>query len=95
MQPLDYCREKTQTSHSNFLASFRFLAPPQRDAMTILYAYCRELDDLVDNSRDPSIARATLAWWRQEFSKPTPRLSIPSIKLCAASAPLSGCLKTS
>ena len=69
MQPLDYCREKTQTSHSNFLASFRFLAPPQRDAMTILYAYCRELDDLVDNSSDPSIARATLAWWRQDLSK--------------------------
>ena len=69
MQPLDYCREKAQTSHSNFLASFRFLPPAQRDAMTILYAYCRELDDIVDDSRDPSIARATLAWWRQDLSK--------------------------
>ena len=69
MQPLDYCREKAQTSHSNFLASFRFLPPVQRDAMTILYAYCRELDDIVDDSRDPSIARATLAWWRQDLSK--------------------------
>ena len=69
MQPLDYCREKAQTSHSNFLASFRFLAPPQRDAMTILYAYCRELDDIVDDSRDPGVARATLAWWRQDLSK--------------------------
>ena len=59
MQPLDYCREKAQTSHSNFLASFRFLPPAQRDAMTILYAYCRELDDIEDDSRDPSIARAT------------------------------------
>ena len=37
--------------------------------MTILYAYCRELDDIVDDSRDPSIARATLAWWRQDLSK--------------------------
>ena len=69
MQPLDYCREKAQTSHSNFLAGFRFLSPAQRDAMTILYAYCRELDDIVDDSRDPSIARATLAWWRQDLSK--------------------------
>ena len=69
MQPLDYCREKAQTSHSNFLASFRFLPSAQRDAMTILYAYCRELDDIVDDSRDPSIARATLAWWRQDLSK--------------------------
>ena len=69
MQPLDYCREKAQTSQSNFLASFRFLSAPQRDAMTILYAYCRELDDIVDDSRDPSIARATLAWWRQDLAK--------------------------
>ena len=69
MQPLDYCREKAQTSHSNFLASFRFLPPAQRDAMTILYAYCRELDDIVDDSRDPGVARATLAWWRQDLSK--------------------------
>ena len=69
MQPLDYCREKAQTSQSNFLASFRFLSAPQRDAMTILYAYCRELDDIVDDSRDPSIARTTLAWWRQDLAK--------------------------
>ena len=69
MQPLDYCREKAQTSQSNFLASFRFLSAPQRDAMTILYAYCRELDDIVDDSRDPSIARTMLAWWRQDLAK--------------------------
>ena len=69
MQALDYCREKAQTSHSSFLTSFRFLSAPQRDAITILYAYCRELDDIVDDSRDPSIARATLAWWRQDLSK--------------------------
>ena len=69
MQPLDYCREKAQTSQSSFLTSFRFLSAPQRDAMTILYAYCRELDDIVDDSRDPSIARTTLAWWRQDLAK--------------------------
>ena len=69
MQALDYCREKAQTSQSNFLASFRFLSAPQRDAMTILYAYCRELDDIVDDSRDANVARATLAWWRQDLAK--------------------------
>ena len=69
MQPLDYCREKAQTSQSSFLTSFRFLSAPQRDAMTILYAYCRDLDDIVDDSRDPSIARTTLAWWRQDLAK--------------------------
>ena len=69
MQAIDYCREKAQTSQSSFLTSFRFLSAPQRDAMTILYAYCRELDDIVDDSRDPSIARTTLAWWRQDLAK--------------------------
>ncbi len=69
MYPLDYCREKAQTSQSSFLTSFRFLSAPQRDAMTILYAYCRELDDIVDDSRDASIARTTLAWWRQDLAK--------------------------
>ena len=69
MQPLDYCREKAQTSHSNFLASFRFLPPAQRDAITVLYAYCRELDDIADEYSDPSVARATLAWWRQDLAK--------------------------
>ena len=69
MQALDYCREKAQTSQSSFLTSFRFLSAPQRDAMTILYAYCRELDDIVDDSREANVARATLAWWRQDLAK--------------------------
>ena len=69
MQALDYCREKAQTSQSSFLTSFRFLSAPQRDAMTILYAYCRELDDIVDDGRDANVARTTLAWWRQDLAK--------------------------
>ena len=69
MQALDYCREKAQTSQSSFLTSFRFLSAPQRDAMTILYAYCRELDDIVDDSREANVARTTLAWWRQDLAK--------------------------
>lgn len=69
MQPLDYCREKARASQSSFLAGFRFLPPEKRDAITILYAFCRELDDIADNNRNPAVARTTLAWWRQDLAK--------------------------
>lgn len=69
MQPLQYCRDKAQQSNSSFLAGFRFLSEPQRDAMTVLYAYCRELDDIVDDCTDLGVARTTLAWWRQDLAK--------------------------
>lgn len=69
MQPLDYCRDKAAASGSSFLAGFRFLSPEQKDAMTVLYAYCRELDDAVDDCSDVGVARATLAWWRQDLAR--------------------------
>lgn len=69
MQPLEYCRQKVRASGSNFLAGFRFLPPHKRDGMTVLYAYCRELDDIADDCTDPSVARTTLAWWRQDLAK--------------------------
>lgn len=66
MSPDDYCRQKTAESHSSFAASFRFLAPERRQAITALYAFCREVDDAVDECSDPAIAAAKLAWWRGE-----------------------------
>ena len=48
MSPLAYCQQKTATSGSSFLAGFRFLSPQKKDAITVLYAFCRELDDVVD-----------------------------------------------
>ena len=69
MNPLIYCQEKAQSSGSSFLAGFRFLPEQQKNAMTILYAYCRELDDVVDDCLDINIARQTLAWWRKDLDK--------------------------
>lgn len=69
MHPLDYCRDKAAASGSSFLAGFRFLPPEKRDAMTVLYAYCRELDDVVDDCSDAGVAAVTLKWWRQELGK--------------------------
>jgi len=66
MNPDDYCRQKVAESHSSFAASFRFLEPARRQAITALYAYCREVDDAVDECSDPTVAAAKLAWWRGE-----------------------------
>ncbi|MDO5640072.1 MAG: presqualene diphosphate synthase HpnD [Neisseria sp.] len=69
MQPLEYCRQKAAESKSSFLAGFRFLPQSGQDAMTVLYAYCRELDDVVDDCSDPHVAQTTLNWWRLELDK--------------------------
>nr|WP_301286344.1 presqualene diphosphate synthase HpnD [Neisseria perflava] len=69
VQALDYCRQKAIESHSSFLSGFRFLPEKQRDAVTVLYAYCRELDDIVDDCSDPHVAQTTLNWWRGDLAK--------------------------
>ena len=69
MQPLEYCRQKAAESQSSFLAGFRFLPQHKRDAMTVLYAFCRELDDVVDDCTDNHVAQTTLNWWRVELAK--------------------------
>jgi phytoene synthase len=68
VQPLDYCRQKAAESRSSFLAAFRFL-PRRQDAMTVLYAFCRELDDVVDDCTDMQVAQTTLNWWRADLAK--------------------------
>lgn len=69
MQPLAYCRQKAAESGSSFLSGFRFLPEAQRNAMTVLYAFCRELDDVVDDCRDQNTARITLTWWRTDLAR--------------------------
>ena len=77
MTPLEYCRQKARNSGSSFLAAFRFLNDAQKDAMTVLYAFCRELDDVADDCSDPAVARTTLAWWRQDLAKAFQAASAP------------------
>ena len=69
MSPDEYCQHKAAQSGSSFYYSFLFLPPERRRAITALYAFCREVDDAVDEPSDPSAARATLAWWRSEVSR--------------------------
>lgn len=62
----DYCQEKAAKSGSSFYYSFRFLPKSRRHAITALYAFCREVDDVVDECSDAGVAAQTLAWWRSE-----------------------------
>jgi len=68
MTPDEYCQQKAAKSGSSFYYSFLFLPPERRRAITALYAFCREVDDVVDEVADPVVARAKLAWWRQEIA---------------------------
>jgi phytoene synthase len=66
--PDAYCQAKAARSGSSFYYSFRFLSQERRRAMTALYAFCREVDDVVDECSDPDLARTKLQWWRQELA---------------------------
>jgi phytoene synthase len=69
MTPEEYCQQKAAQSGSSFYYSFLFLPPNRRLAITALYAFCREVDDVVDKCLDPSIAATKLVWWRQELAR--------------------------
>jgi phytoene synthase len=69
MTPDEYCQQKAAASGSSFYYSFLFLPPERRRAITALYAFCREVDDVVDDCTDAQIARTKLAWWRLEIGK--------------------------
>ena len=69
MTPEEYCASRAARSGSSFHYSFRLLDPTRRAAITALYAFCREVDDVVDEVSDPSVARVKLAWWRTEIDR--------------------------
>lgn len=68
MNPHLYCEQRTAASGSSFYHSFRCLKPAQRRAITALYAFCREVDDAVDDTDDPIEARDRLDFWRSEIN---------------------------
>lgn len=67
MSPDEYCQQKAVQSGSSFYYSFLFLPAERRRAITALYAFCREVDDAVDECADVMVARNKLAWWRKEI----------------------------
>ena len=87
MTPDEYCQEKAAKSGSSFYYSFRFLTADRRRAITALYAFCREVDDIADEVADINVARAKLGWWRTELvnlfaghpSHPVTKALLPAI----------------
>ena len=68
MTPDEYCQQKAAASGSSFYYSFLFLPAERRRAITALYAFCREVDDVVDETSEMQVAAAKLAWWRTELA---------------------------
>ncbi|OGA76908.1 MAG: squalene synthase HpnD [Betaproteobacteria bacterium RIFCSPLOWO2_12_FULL_65_14] len=68
MTPDEYCQQKAAASGSSFYYSFLYLPAERRRAITALYAFCREVDDAVDEPGEPQVAAAKLAWWRAELA---------------------------
>lgn len=67
MTPEQYCQDKTAKSGSSFYYSFLFLPKNKRLAITALYAFCREVDDIADAEMDNNIKLVKLEWWRSEI----------------------------
>jgi phytoene synthase len=68
MTPEQYVQAKAAGSGSSFHYAFLFLPPPRRAAITAFYAFCREVDDVVDEVADPAVAATKLQWWRGEVA---------------------------
>ena len=68
VSPEQYVQEKAASSGSSFYYAFLFLPPPRRAAITAFYAFCREVDDVVDEATDAGVAAAKLAWWQGEVA---------------------------
>lgn len=69
MTPAQYVQQKAAASGSSFYYAFLFLPARRRAAITAFYAFCREVDDVVDEVRDPGVAATKLAWWRTEVAQ--------------------------
>src|SRR3954468_19023198 len=88
MTPEQYVQQKAAASGSSFYYAFLFLPPPRRAAITAFYAFCREVDDVVDEVSDPGVAHTKLAGWQSEVvqsfagrpSHPVMQALMPSVE---------------
>jgi phytoene synthase len=61
--------EIARRSKSNFLTSFVFLDRSRRRGLSAIYAFCRAVDDAVDDAEDPDEALEMLTFWRGELDR--------------------------
>ena len=69
MTPEQYCQDKAARSGSSFYYSFMALDEMRRRAIIALYAFCREVDDVVDRPGEEQVKAVKLQWWREEVSR--------------------------
>src|SRR5262249_4831355 len=62
-----YCRKLTVRSHSNFYYAFLFLPQKRREALEAVYAYCRLVDDVVDEEAPVPQKLAGTERWAKEL----------------------------
>jgi len=69
MSPDQYCQDKAAKSGSSFYYSLLFIPAEQRRVITALYAFCREVSNVVDECSEHDVARHKLDWWREEIER--------------------------
>ena len=69
MNPSKFVSRLTRKSRSNFFYAFLLLPRAQREAIFAVYAFCRIVDDAVDEGADRGVQRAELARWREEIAR--------------------------
>ncbi|WP_342128392.1 presqualene diphosphate synthase HpnD [Hydrogenophaga sp. OTU3427] len=62
-------QQQVAASGSSFYYAFLFLPAPRRAAITAFYAFCRQIDDVVDETTDLGVAKTKLDWWRGEVQR--------------------------
>ncbi len=67
--PDHYCSQKVTQSGSSFYYSFLFLPPTEKQAIIAVYAFCREVDDIVDECQERDIALKKLQFWYEEVER--------------------------
>jgi phytoene synthase len=67
---MQHSRAITRKSASNLAPAFILLPREKRDAMSALYAFCREVDDVADDESAPTEERrAQLSEWRADIRR--------------------------
>jgi len=67
---LETAKEIAKKSKSSFYYAFNLLPGPKRDAMTTVYAFCRETDDIVDEGvNSPEEKETVLTNWRFQLEE--------------------------
>ncbi|MDO9164505.1 MAG: presqualene diphosphate synthase HpnD [Rhodoferax sp.] len=69
MTPEHYVQQKAAATGSSIYYAFLILPKPRRAAITAFYAFCREVDDVVDEMVDAGVAGTKLAWWQSEVAQ--------------------------